>query len=119
MSFAKIRPRRGTATQWTNANPILSEGEIGIEVPSTGVGTGLVKIKFGDGVTAWKNLPYGVNESASIVQNLDTEATDKVPSVSAVKAGINEAMGGCWIDFTDAEGNVTDEPYIHWYGEEE
>lgn len=61
MSFAKIRPRRGTATQWSTANPILAEGEIGIEVPAEGVGTGEVKMKFGDGVTAWNDLPYGLD----------------------------------------------------------
>jgi hypothetical protein len=89
MSYAKIRPRRGTASQWTTANPILAEGEIGVEVPDDGVGTGLVKIKFGDGSTAWTDLPYGT-EPAPIVQNLETDATDKVPSVSAVKAGFDE-----------------------------
>ncbi len=117
MAYARIRPRRGTASQWNTANPILAEGEIGIEVPSTGVGKGLSKIKIGDGVTAWKSLPYAIN--VSVVQNLDTASTTNVPSVTAVKTAIDEAMGGCWIDFTDAEGNATDEPYIHWYAEEE
>ena len=23
-------------------------------------------------------------------------------------------FSGCWIEFTDEEGNPTDEPYIHW-----
>lgn len=117
MSYARIRPRRGTASEWNSANPILAEGEIGIEVPSTGVGKGLVKIKFGDGATAWKSLPYGVMP-VSVVQNLDTASTTNVPSVTAVKTAINEAMGGCWIEFTDEDGNPTDEPYIHWYAEE-
>lgn len=73
MSFAKIRPRRGTATQWTNANPILVEGEIGIEVPTEGVGTGTVNIKFGDGVTPWNDLPYGIESVAlnNLVGNTD------------------------------------------------
>lgn len=118
MSYAKIRPRRGTATQWTTVNPILAEGEIGIEIPANGVGKGLVQIKFGDGVTKWSDLPYAVTESLTVVQNLDIDANDKVPSVSAVKTAIDDAMGGCWIDFTDADGNATDEPYIHWYKEE-
>lgn len=61
MSFARIRPRRGTATQWKTANTILAEGEIGIEVPDEGVGKGTVKIKFGDGATPWNSLPYGID----------------------------------------------------------
>lgn len=60
MANAKIRPRRGTVTQWATVNPILAEGEIGIEFPNTGVGTGKVKIKFGDGSTRWNSLPYAV-----------------------------------------------------------
>lgn len=89
MSNVILRPRRGTASQWASANPVLAEGEIGIEVPSGGVGTGIVKMKFGDGITAWNDLPYGV-EDVTVVQNLDVESTTKVPSVSAVKSAIDE-----------------------------
>ena len=47
----KIQFRRGTATQWTSANTILSIGEPGYE-SDTG------KFKIGDGTTAWSALPY-------------------------------------------------------------
>ena len=60
VSYKNFRPRRSTRSEWENYNPILLEGEMGIEVPDTGVGTGLVKIKFGDGHTPWTDLPYGV-----------------------------------------------------------
>lgn len=90
--FSYIKPRRGTTNEWETANPILEEGEIGIEVPSTGVGTGLVKIKFGDGVTPWNNLPYGIDDIVDItdyiVQNFESDATDKIPSVATVKSAI-------------------------------
>ncbi len=46
-----IRVRRGTAAQWTAANPILALGEPGYETD-----TGILKI--GDGVTAWADLPF-------------------------------------------------------------
>lgn len=29
-----------------------------------------------------------------------------------------DKMAGCWISFTDAQGNPTTEPYIHWLTEE-
>ena len=91
MAYAKIRPRRGTATQWVTANPVLAEGEMGIEVPDTGVGTGTVKFKFGDGVTAWNDLPYGMLKiSDHIVQNLESTDVTKVPSVVAVKTAIDD-----------------------------
>lgn len=47
----KIRPRRGTAAQWTAANPVLDLAEVGLE-------TDTLKLKAGDGVTAWNALPY-------------------------------------------------------------
>lgn len=46
-----IKIRRGTAAQWTSVNPILSEGELGLET-DTG------KIKGGNGVSNWAALPY-------------------------------------------------------------
>ena len=61
MSFAKLRPRRGTKTEWLEFNPILMEGELGIEYPDTGIGTGLCKFKLGDGFTKWSELVYAFN----------------------------------------------------------
>lgn len=61
MSYAKIRPRRSTKSEWEITNPILMEGEMGIEYPDTGVGTGLCKFKFGDGFKKWSDLPYAFN----------------------------------------------------------
>ena len=46
--------RRGTATQWANANPTLGSGEIGFET-DTG------QFKMGDNSTAWDDLPYFKN----------------------------------------------------------
>jgi hypothetical protein len=47
----KIQLRRGTAAQWTSANPTLLSGEQGLET-DTG------KTKIGNGVTAWNSLGY-------------------------------------------------------------
>lgn len=44
-----IRLRRGTAAEWAAANPVLRQGEPGLETD-----TGIVKV--GDGVTAWASL---------------------------------------------------------------
>ena len=66
MSFAKLRPRRGTKTEWQEFNPVLMEGELGIEYPDTGIGTGLCKFKLGDGFKKWSELPYAfVAENAT------------------------------------------------------
>jgi hypothetical protein len=47
----QIQVRRGTAAQWTSANPTLASGEWGFE-SDTG------KVKIGDGTTAWNSEPY-------------------------------------------------------------
>lgn len=44
-----MKQRRGTAAEWTAANPVLEEGELGIEEDTE-------IIKVGDGVTAWLDL---------------------------------------------------------------
>jgi len=48
---AIIQARRGTAAQWIAANPILADGEFGHEKDT-------LKLKIGDGVTAWNSLDY-------------------------------------------------------------
>ena len=63
--YAKIRPRRSTATEWSTINPVLQEGELAIECPDTGIGTGLCKCKIGDGYTQWNDLPYAFNANAA------------------------------------------------------
>lgn len=55
----RIQFRRGTATQWTNANPILAAGELGLE-------TDTQKFKIGDGSTAWSGLSYSSLPSTSV-----------------------------------------------------
>ena len=88
MSFYKIRPRSGTKAQWETANTILAEREIGYELPDGGVGTGVVKMKMGDGVTAWNDLPYAIPIYLSpddIVQDATTDSSVKVPSASVTK----------------------------------
>ena len=56
-----LRPRRGkkatAEAQLTSSTP-LKRGEIFFEVPTGGVGTGLGKIKMGDGATGYSSLPY-------------------------------------------------------------
>ncbi len=46
-----MQQRRGTAAQWTSANPILAAGEIGFETDTS-------KFKIGDGVNHWADLTY-------------------------------------------------------------
>lgn len=84
MSFYKIRPRAGAASQWTTANPVLAEREIGFEFPAGGIGTGEIKAKMGDGVSHWNDLAYAILPMPT-VENEESDSTDKVPSSAYVK----------------------------------
>ena len=68
----QIQIRRDTAANWTAANPVLAQGEIGIELD--GLGTPLVLQKIGNGVTAWDSLPY--QESGGGVETVSGEGVD-------------------------------------------
>ena len=48
----RLQFRRGTATEWTTANPVLASGEFALE-------TNTQRFKVGDGTTAWNSLAYG------------------------------------------------------------
>lgn len=48
--------RRDTAANWTADNPVLYEGELGLETDL--LATGTPKLKIGDGVTRWNDLAY-------------------------------------------------------------
>ena len=65
MAYAKIRPRRGNLYEFESVNPVLAEGEIALEVPDAGVGTGLSRFKIGDGVTRYKELPYAFDGASA------------------------------------------------------
>ena len=47
----QIQIRRDTAADWTSANPILAQGELGLEIDTA-------RFKIGDGVLAWNSLLY-------------------------------------------------------------
>lgn len=55
----RMQQRRGTAAEWTAADPVLAAGEIGYET-DTG------KFKFGDGTNTWSNLNAFSDASAII-----------------------------------------------------
>jgi hypothetical protein len=58
----RMQQRRGTAAQWTAANPVLAAGEIGFETDTS-------KFKMGNGSSTWSALQYFANaaELAAIV----------------------------------------------------
>ena len=54
-----MQQRRGTAAQWTSANPILNAGEMGWESDTN-------KFKIGDGTNHWADLDYFADINSTI-----------------------------------------------------
>lgn len=48
----QIQLRNDTAANWTAANPILAQGEMGLETDTR-------LFKIGDGIKTWSLLAYG------------------------------------------------------------
>ena len=72
----RIQLRNDTAENWTNANPVLLKGEMGVET-DTG------KTKIGNGTAHWKDLKYsGVDEDTikGIIDNNRSAFTEVVPN---------------------------------------
>ena len=91
----QIQIRRDTAANWTSVDPILAEGEIGLETDTN-------QIKFGDGVLAWTALAYFGGGGNPFDQDLNT--TDAV-----VFAGLtNNAIVYPASDGTVGQSIVTD-----------
>lgn len=68
-----IQLRRGTASAWSTANPVLAVGEVGLVTDD-------LSIKIGDGTTAWNSLPareFGAHVTAL---TLDAYAAGSEPS---------------------------------------
>lgn len=50
----RIQFRRDQSATWTTNNPVLAEGEMGIELDTR-------RVKVGNGTAAWNSLPYGIS----------------------------------------------------------
>ena len=65
-----IQIRRDTASNWTSANPILAQGELGAETDTS-------KIKIGDGTTAWASLGYLIDAGDYLTATSTNTLTNK------------------------------------------
>lgn len=71
-----------TSAQWSNANPVLMSGEMGVESDTR-------KYKIGDGVTKWSNLSYA--SGVSIDTTLNASSTNPVQN-KVIKAELDKKM---------------------------
>jgi hypothetical protein len=81
----RIKVRRDTALNWTNNNPTLALGEIAYE-------TDTLKLKFGNGSTAWNNLTYATSGSNGSTPYTLTTATSN--TLGGIKIGSGLSIDG-------------------------
>ena len=81
----RLQLRRDGAQQWANINPILAQGELGIEIDTS-------RIKIGDGVTPWNSLRYErpietESNAANTLVKRDADGNFEAGAVSATLIG--------------------------------
>jgi Major tropism determinant N-terminal domain len=110
--LSKIQLRRGSASDWTTANPVLSSGEIGVELGSPN------KIKIGNGSSTWSQLPYGSATNASDISGLGemalvNDAPDTLHQYARVHGEWQTISGGGAGNPFDQSLNTTDSVSFH------
>ena len=97
----KIQFRRDTAARWSQFNPILMEGEMGIVTDKPN------QYKIGDGSTAWNSLPLR-GFDGTVVQEMGN-AQDAVMSQKAVTESVNgakvQSIYNTHIDWTNGDND--------------
>ncbi len=81
----RMQQRRGTAAQWTAANPILAAGEIGFETDTN-------KFKMGNGSSVWSALQYFANaaELQTAINNLVDGAPGALDTLNELAAALGD-----------------------------
>jgi hypothetical protein len=88
-----MQQRRGTAQQWTDANPRLAAGEIGLEIDTN-------KFKIGDDVNFWDDLAYFVN-SDGLSGELEGFATEDYVDDAIAAIPLPDLTGYATEDYVD------------------
>ena len=81
--LTRIVLRNDTSTAWTEANPTLLLGEAGYE-------TDTHRLKFGDGTTAWNDLPYFGEEAESVAKVYQIEVAAGASHTDAISEEVGE-----------------------------
>ena len=96
----RMQQRRGTATQWTTANPVLAAGEIGFEIDTN-------KFKIGDGINQWGDLDY-FGASDDVLANLINSAPETLDTLGEIANAIgnNPDFANVVLDHINETENV-------------
>ena len=97
----KFQLRRGLSTEWTSANPILMQGELGIELDTE-------KIKIGDGVRTWIDLPHITQGQRGLKGDVGQTGKKIEFSWNGTTLGIREEGSSSYqyVDLKGAKGDI-------------
>lgn len=114
--FCMRRALRSTM-QSSKANTVLASGENFLEIQGSTVGKSKVKMKMGDGTTAYKDLPYVLGDTStdpiSFQENAATDATTALGSVTTgqsldnIVAGLKKAVSLNTQSLTELNDDLT------------
>lgn len=90
---SRFRARRRTAAAWASMNEVLLDSEIGRESDTD-------QFKFGDGVTAWNDLPYVTGDLSGVVletaldadQSLSANSDARIATQRATKSYVDQIV---------------------------
>jgi hypothetical protein len=97
----RMQQRRGTASQWTSANPVLNAGEMGWESDTN-------KFKIGDGTNHWNDLDYFADINSTVNPAFGTSITFEGATADSYETTlqVTDPTADRTITFPDATGTV-------------
>jgi hypothetical protein len=97
----RMQQRRGTASQWTSANPVLNAGEMGWESDTN-------KFKMGDGTNHWADLDYFIDANSTVNPAFGTSIVFEGATADSYETTlqVTDPTADRTITFPDATGTV-------------
>ena len=97
----RMQQRRGTAAQWTSANPVLNAGEMGWESDTN-------KFKIGDGTNHWANIDYFIDANSTVNPSFGTSIVFEGATADSYETTlqVTDPTDDRTITFPDATGTV-------------
>jgi hypothetical protein len=103
----RMQQRRGTASQWTSANPVLNAGEMGWESDTN-------KFKIGDGTNHWADLDYFSDINSTVNPAFGSSITFEGATANDFETtlAITDPTADRTITFPDSTGTVATQEYV-------
>lgn len=97
----RMQQRRGTAAQWTSANPVLNAGEMGWESDTN-------KFKIGDGTNHWADIDYFADVNSTVNPAFGSSITFEGATADSYETvlQVTDPTADRTITFPDSTGTV-------------